>query len=111
VQYRDSDHLHRGQSRRRFVGEIRVRVRNDLGTLARCTVRLDLFAIPLLGLFSGLGRTRPMKAVFRIIRFHANSGAAEELEVTSDAQTAMDIAGAAERSPGVFVLVEAACAE
>jgi hypothetical protein len=52
-----------------------------------------------------------MKAIFRVIRFHASTGRAEELEVTSDAQTAMEIAGAADKSPGEFVLVEAGCAE
>jgi hypothetical protein len=53
----------------------------------------------------------PIKAVFRVIRFHAKSGTAEELEVTSDAQAAMDMVGAMARGPGEFVLIEAASAE
>jgi hypothetical protein len=50
-------------------------------------------------------------AIFRVIRFHASSGAAEELEVTSDAQAAMEMAGTTARGPGEFVLIEAASAE
>jgi hypothetical protein len=50
-------------------------------------------------------------AVFRIIRFHAHSGTAEEVQVTSDPQSALDIARVLKRAPGEFILVEAACAE
>ena len=49
-------------------------------------------------------------AVFRVIRFDANSGTDEELEVTRDAQAALEIAGAMTSGPGEFVLVEA-CAD
>jgi hypothetical protein len=52
-----------------------------------------------------------LKPVFRVVRFHAVSGTTEELAVTSDAQAALDAAGAAKRGPGELVIVEAGCAD